>query len=51
MNFFYAVIKKHPLECVFVYNSVSPNVSLFLAQACSIFCDYFHVFALNTNIM
>ena len=34
---FCAVTEKYPLACVFVYNFVSPNVSLFLPQACCIF--------------
>ena len=33
INVFYSVIEKFPLECVFVYNFVSPNVSLFSLQA------------------
>ena len=36
-NVFYAITEKYPLECVFVYKFVSPNVSLFLLQASCIF--------------
>ena len=31
---FYAVTKKYQQECVFVYNTVSPKLNLFLLQAC-----------------
>ena len=33
----YAVTDKYPLEFVFVYNFVSPNVNLFSQQVCCIF--------------
>ena len=36
-NEFYIITEKYPLECVFVYNLVSPNVSLFLPESCCIF--------------
>ena len=36
-NMFYTVTEKYPLEDVFVYNFISPNVNLFLLQAYYIF--------------
>ncbi len=36
-NIFYVITDKYPLECVFVYNFVPPNLNLFLPQACWIF--------------
>ena len=34
INMFYAITEKYPLDCVFVYNSVSPYVNLFSLQVC-----------------
>ena len=33
-NLFYTITKKYTLECVFVYNFVSPNVSLLMLLTC-----------------
>ena len=35
---FYVVTEEYPLECIFDYNLVFPNVSLFSRRACYIFC-------------
>ena len=44
-NISYTDTEKYLLECVFVYNFVSPNVNLLTLQAC---CIFVHVFALDT---
>ena len=48
MNVFFTFAEKYPLECVFVYDIVSPNVSLFSQQACDMFTRRFRMLALNT---
>ena len=44
-NVLYTVTEKYPLKCVFVYNIISPNESLFLLV--SFLCEQVHDFALN----